>query len=306
VISLRSESFSLCTTSILRLLLQRKDGRRRPRAAWFSPSLAGCRWLDLTGLIPSAVHRDPPRRRFPDHVIIEQSESVGSALGAVLLIEPAKSPDAKSDANTRMTEKSTNSRLEAFCDGVFAIALTLLIIDIKIPPSTTINTTNDLWLALGHTAPSVFSFLLSFVVILITWVNHHAALKLVNKTSPQFIYANAVLLLSVVFIPFPTALLGEYIFTDHAAPAVVLYSAVCGFQGIGWFLMTQTSMRPQLLAKNEKSLQAILKNRKYSIFAIAFYAAAAIVAIWLPKIVAIAISLIWVFWIIVGVNLREE
>src|SRR5579864_1578125 len=202
-----------------------------------------------------------------------------------------------------MTEKSTNSRLEAFCDGVFAIALTLLIIDIKIPPSTTINTTNDLWLALGHTAPSVFSFLLSFVVILITWVNHHAALRLVNRTTPQFIYANALLLLSVVFIPFPTALLGAYLFTDHAAPAVVLYSAVCGLQGVAWFLINQTALQPRSLAKSEKSLRAIVQYRKYTYFAIAFYTVCAIGAIWQPKIVVIAISLIWVFWIIVGVNL---
>jgi uncharacterized membrane protein len=107
-----------------------------------------------------------------------------------------------------MAETNTNSRLEAFCDGVFAIALTLLIIDIKIPSSVTIDTTNDVWLALKHIVPSIFSFLLSFAVILITWVNHHAALKLVNKSSPPFIYANGLLLLSVVFIPFPTALLG--------------------------------------------------------------------------------------------------
>lgn len=60
-----------------------------------------------------------------------------------------------------MAETNPNSRLEAFCDGVFAIALTLLIIDIKIPSSETINTTNDSWLALKHIVPSIFTFVLS-------------------------------------------------------------------------------------------------------------------------------------------------
>jgi len=55
-----------------------------------------------------------------------------------------------------MSEPNPNSRLEAFCDGVFAIALTLLIIDIKIPSTTEINNTADFWHALGHVAPSVF------------------------------------------------------------------------------------------------------------------------------------------------------
>ena len=117
-----------------------------------------------------------------------------------------------------MAEANPNSRLEAFCDGVFAIALTLLIIDIKIPSTEKINTTSDFWLALKHIAPSVLAFVLSFIIILITWVNHHASLKLVNKSSPSFIYANGFMLLTVVFIPFPTSLMGEYILTDHAAP----------------------------------------------------------------------------------------
>ena len=56
-----------------------------------------------------------------------------------------------------MSETNPNSRLEAFCDGVFAIALTLLIIDIKIPPTEKINNTADFWLALRHIAPSIYT-----------------------------------------------------------------------------------------------------------------------------------------------------
>src|SRR5215472_9467241 len=143
-----------------------------------------------------------------------------------------------------MADASDKSRLETFCDGVFAIALTLLILEIKIPAPSAINTTSDLWLALEHLAPSALSFLLSFIVIFITWANHHAGPKLVHKTSPQLIYANGFLLLSVVIHPFPTALLGTYLFTDHAAPAVSLYSAVCGLQGVAWFFVTLTALKP--------------------------------------------------------------
>ena len=67
-----------------------------------------------------------------------------------------------------MSEANPNSRLEAFCDGVFAIALTLLIIDIKIPSTKEINTTTEFWSVLKHIAPSVLAFLLSFIIILIT------------------------------------------------------------------------------------------------------------------------------------------
>jgi uncharacterized membrane protein len=205
-----------------------------------------------------------------------------------------------------MAETNPNLRLEFFCDAVFAIALTLLIIDIKLPSSATIETTRDFWSALKQVVPSVFSFLLSFAVIFITWTNHHVALKLINKSSPQFIYANGVLLLSVVFIPFPTALLGEYLFTDHAAPAVVLYSAVCGLQAVGWNLFGRAILKPILLTKNEKSTLAVRRNRKYSYFAIAVYTLCAIAAIWFPRTVAIAISLIWIVWLIIGINIKHE
>ena len=118
-----------------------------------------------------------------------------------------------------MSETTTSSRLEAFCDGVFAIAITLLIIDVKIPSSEKIESNADFVRALKHVAPSIFAFLLSFIIILITWVNHHNAMKLGNRVSSLFIYANGYLLLTVVFMPFPSSLVGEHIFTDHAAPA---------------------------------------------------------------------------------------
>ena len=104
-----------------------------------------------------------------------------------------------------MTESSVNSRLEAFCDGVFAIAVTLLVIEIKAPSSESIHTTNDLWSSLQHLLPSIVAFLLSFVIIFITWVNHHAVLKLVHKSSSSFLYANGFLLLTVAVFPFPKA-----------------------------------------------------------------------------------------------------
>ena len=131
-----------------------------------------------------------------------------------------------------MSEPNHTLRLEAFCDAVFAIAMTLPIIDVKLPLHEAITSADALWGALLHALPSIGAFVLSFTVILITWVNHHAHMKLVGKPTASFIYANGVLLLFVVFFPFPTSLLGEFIFTDHSAPAVVLYNATLGMQSL--------------------------------------------------------------------------
>ncbi len=204
-----------------------------------------------------------------------------------------------------MAESNPNSRLEAFCDGVFAIALTLLIIDIKIPSTEKINSTADFWLALKHIAPSILTFVLSFTIILITWVNHHNAIKLVNRSSPSFIYANGFLLLTVVFMPFPTSLLGEYILTDHSAPAVILYNAVVALNSIGWILICSAALKNRL-AKSEKAALQIRKNGQFGYFAFILYTLFAIMAIWFPLAIAIVTTLTWIFWLIYGISIKHE
>jgi len=204
-----------------------------------------------------------------------------------------------------MTESNSNSRLEAFSDGVFAIALTLLIIDIKIPSSEKINTTYDLWVALSHLLPSVFAFLLSFTIILITWVNHHGTLKLVNKSSSAFFFANGFMLLTIVFIPFPTALMGEYLLTAHASPAVILYVSTLAVQAIAWILVTGTILKDQL-AKDEESVFSIRENRKYGFFAFTGYSLCAILSIWIPLIIAIVTTIIWIFWLILAIRIKHN
>src|SRR4026208_2217495 len=101
-------------------------------------------------------------------------------------------------------------RLEAFSDGVFAIAITLLIIEIKIPSIEDVHTKKELWAAFTHAWPSWLAFLTSFITILISWVSHAYGFKLITKTSSKFTYANGLLLLSIVVMPFPTAAVAEF------------------------------------------------------------------------------------------------
>jgi uncharacterized membrane protein len=161
-----------------------------------------------------------------------------------------------------------------------------------------------LWRALQHLAPSVFAFVLSFGIVLINWVNHHAALKLVNKTSASFIYANGLLLLTVVFIPFPTSLLGEFLLTDHAAPAVVLYDAVLAAQAIGWILLSRAAPKNQL-PNDERSASTIHESIRNGYFAFALYSLFAIAALWFPLAIAIVTTMSWVFWLALGVRTKH-
>jgi TMEM175 potassium channel family protein len=190
----------------------------------------------------------------------------------------------------------TNTRLEIFCDSVFAIALTLLIIDIKIPASEGIRTTRELWRALAHLGPSLFAFVLSFGIILITWVNHHGFFKLVNKSSATFIYANGFLLLTVVFMPFPTALLGEYLLTDHASPAVVIYNAVIAVNAIAWILISGAALGSRL-TRDDTSTSLMRQNRRNGYFAFVVYSLLALIAVWFPLTIAIVTTVSWTYWL---------
>jgi uncharacterized membrane protein len=153
-----------------------------------------------------------------------------------------------------------------------------------------------LWLALRHLGPSIFAFVLSFAIILITWVNHHGFFRLVNKSSGSFVYANGFLLLTVVFMPFPTALVGEYLLTDHVAPAVVIYNSVTAVQALGWILVSGAALRNRL-HKDEKSAVLVRDSHRNGYFAFVVYALLALIALWFPLTIAIVTTMLWAYWL---------
>lgn len=194
-----------------------------------------------------------------------------------------------------------NDRLEAFSDGVFAIALTLLIIDLRPPDASVSGTAREVWAALRHLGPTAFAFLLSFVVVLITWINHHNTLKLVHRNSAPLLYANGLLLFGVVGIPFTTSLLGAYIASGAAAPAVVLYDALLAVQAAGWVAITGTALRDGLAA--DPPAAAELRRRRGNGYgALVLYAGLAVLALWFPRTAASLTAATWLFWL--GLTLR--
>jgi len=205
-----------------------------------------------------------------------------------------------------MSEQTTNSRLEAFCDAVFAIALTLLVLEIKTPLAEGIHTSGDLWNSLKHLLPSVFAFLLSFTIIVTAWANHHSFMKLVNRSTPSFIYGNIFLLFTIVIIPFPTALLAEFCFTKAAAPSVVLYSFAVLLTNIGWIVLTGTALAGHSLARSEAAKVKLRDMSSQGRMGFILYAACAALGFWFPVLVAVIISLTFVIWLILGFYYEEK
>jgi uncharacterized membrane protein len=197
-------------------------------------------------------------------------------------------------------------RLEAFCDGVFAIALTLLIIEIKIPELKNVNSKEELWSAFANAWPSWIAFLVSFITILISWVVHSHGLSLIKKTSTKFTYANGFLLLSIIVLPYFTQAVAEYINTSLAQPAITLYCGISLLQNLAWNAIQFTTFYPESLYKSSVNTKKIKKIFTLTRFAFGFYSITVLISFWFPIVAFTMVALCYVAWLVISMTLKEE
>jgi len=130
---------------------------------------------------------------------------------------------------------SESTRVEAFSDGVIAIAITLLVLELRVP---TLDPTNPGQLAseLLHDWPHYSAYVISFLVIGVMWVNHHSVFRDIVRVDRMLMFLNLLLLLSIAVIPFPTAVVAQYITGERsdARAAAVLYSLVSFLVGLSF------------------------------------------------------------------------
>ena len=115
---------------------------------------------------------------------------------------------------------SETQRVEAFSDGVFAIAITLLVLELKVPPAGN----SQLASLLTHQWPSYVAFLVSFAFIGIMWINHHRLFTHIRRSDDVLLVLNLLLLLGIVAVPFPTAVLAANLGQPDERTAALLYS----------------------------------------------------------------------------------
>ena len=139
-------------------------------------------------------------------------------------------------------------RIEAFSDGVFAIAITLLIIEIGVPVVTDDESLGD---ALFDLWPKYFAYVLSFLIIGIYWANHHSFMRLFVRTDHYFLMINVFFLMCIAFLPFPTAVLGEYLtHGDDESTAVAFYAFGLFLPAFGWLLVWLYGQWDNLIDEN--------------------------------------------------------
>jgi uncharacterized membrane protein len=157
------------------------------------------------------------------------------------------------------------NRLEAFSDGVFAIAITLLVLDLRVPRDPTGGLGHALWFDLW---PNYFAYVVSFVVIGIMWINHHAVIGAIGRADQTVLGLNLLLLMTVGALPFTTSLVAEYLRDGggDARLAVAVYSLGMVLNAISWTLLWQyTVHRPRLLAAHVDPARAVASARGFNL-----------------------------------------
>jgi uncharacterized membrane protein len=127
----------------------------------------------------------------------------------------------------------TTARLETFADGVFAIAATLLVLNVEVPELGDKSLAHEL----AKLWPAYVGYAVSFLTIGIIWVNHHVVLRLMRAADRTFLFINVCFLLCIAFIPFPTKLLATYVRTDDGSAAAFAYGVTLTVTALFFNLM---------------------------------------------------------------------
>ena len=167
-----------------------------------------------------------------------------------------------SDSANRAPEIISRGRVEALSDGVFAIVVTLLVLEITVPHVAEHESMAELAQALRTLAPKFASWVISFVTVCVIWLNHHRLLAMVSRIDNALFWLNANLLLWTSFIPFPTALMGDY---PANRLAVSFYGGVMFLMALGFVLARWHLHRHPDLLQEDVDRTAFRTGTMYSI-----------------------------------------
>ena len=189
--------------------------------------------------------------------------------------------------------RSQTARLEAFSDGVFAIAVTLLILEIHVPAREHAET-------LGHELlriwPSYLGYLTSFLTIGVMWINHHYVFELIARVDRTMLLLNTLLLMLIAFVPFPTAVLAQFIETGGARSAAVLYGATLTLTAMTYFAWWRYASAGRRLIGDEVPDEVVDDITRAYVPGTLLYAGAALLAFLQPWVSAAAYLAIAVFY----------
>jgi uncharacterized membrane protein len=185
------------------------------------------------------------------------------------------------------------TRLEAFSDGVFAIAITLLVLEIKVPPPNT-----ALGVALLQLWPSYLAYVVSFLVIGAIWINHHAMFLHIVRVDGTLLLLNVLHLMLIAFLPFPTAVLAEAFYRGTDEPiATAFYGGILTVIGIFVTAMWQYAARGHRLLDTHLTAKKARQIGRRFFLGPVVYAIATLIALVLPWLALLLYLFLNVFYL---------
>ncbi len=190
-------------------------------------------------------------------------------------------------------EHAETTRLEAFSDGIFAIAITLLILEVRAPEG---HSAPELWRALGAQWPSYVGYVLSFIIIGIMWSNHTHIFRLIRRADHLLTQINIVLLMTIAFLPYPTSVLARNI-GDPAtsAPAIVFYSASILLTALPWSWLWMHALRAGLVDAPEEERDRVTAGFRFGWIP---WLITTVLAFFAPTLALFGIGLLTVYWMV--------
>jgi uncharacterized membrane protein len=185
------------------------------------------------------------------------------------------------------------SRLEAFADAVFAIAATLLIIDVSVDAPG-----GELGADLVHAWPQYVAYLVSFVIIGIWWVNHHACMAVIEHADRVLLFVTIGLLACIAFLPFPTRLVSEHFHDDGLQAAAITYGATMTAAAICFASLWFYAAKGRRLIARRTDQRVVDGLSRSVIPGVPVNAAATLVALWSPYTALALFAALALFYIV--------
>ena len=208
-------------------------------------------------------------------------------------------------SNIEKTDRRETGRLEAFSDGVFAFAITLLVLYLKDP---TANGGGSLLQGLLNQWPTFFAFVTSFMTILIMWIGHHEMFRYIHRIDQKFMFLNGFLLFFVTLTPFTTSLVADHVLSgvsrDSQTAAAVYAGSFFSLSLIWGFLLRHASGQRRLLAVGVSDAE-ILGMTRSAYIGLACYAAALLIAFF-SGLASVALILAVAVYYAVGPNAQRR
>jgi len=187
----------------------------------------------------------------------------------------------------------SKSRIEAFSDGVLAIIITIMVLELKVPQDTSLA-------AIKGLTPTLLSYLLSFYYLGIYWNNHHHLFQAIDRVSGGILWANLLLLFFLSLVPFATAWMGEH----HFAPwPVAFYGLILMLAGVAYYILERALI--SLHGKNSDLGKAVGSDYK-GLVSVLIYALAIALAFWQPWIACALYVLVSLLWLIPDRRIEKQ